>query len=202
MSLNKIYLIFFLVFLQVNFYPNIYSQKIGFSYGVSATSLQADNYVNVSGEKGSFYINGLSVWGRKVIANSNISVGVPISLLISFSAVNKEGKKGAVGINLPTTAEYNFGLGAEPMGVESKSKFGGFIGGGFNYTYTTASSTFFAVNNINFGTPIKGITYGPMVHIGLRAMLSGIPYTLRFFYSSGLEKAKLKMLGVSLFYNL
>jgi hypothetical protein len=122
--------------------------------------------------------------------NSSFSLGVPLSAGIGL-VNNSDGV--AFSVDVPLMADYNFGCDAIP---ESESGFGGYLGGGFGYSYTSAS-TYFGSNNIS--------NYGPAVHAGVRLVVSqkfSQSMTFGLFYKLGIEQEKYKTIGFNFLVDL
>ena len=122
--------------------------------------------------------------------NSSISLGIPLSAGIG-TVNNSDGI--AFSADVPLMGDYNFGCDAIP---ESESGFGGFLGAGFGYTYTSASS-YFGSSNLS--------SYGPMVHAGVRFIVSqkfSQSMTFGLFYKVGIEQEKYKTIGFNFLVDL
>ncbi len=152
-------------------------------------------------ESPTFLAYGLSFYPRKVISETgsgSISVGLPMVLGASGS-VGVNSRTGAQGsgfnftVHLPVTIDYNLGYNMEE---DDDRTFGGFIGGGFSFTYNSTSVSTFGSNGI-VGSE-KSTTYGPMIHAGARAVIGSRSYELKASYSLGLEKLKFRTIGVTL----
>ena len=126
--------------------------------------------------------------------NGAISVGLPLTLGISGSVNSREGGSISIIADLPITADYNFGAGSSE---NNESAFGGFIGGGFSYTYSNYTNDFVIPGTVDLTEQVKGTSYGPLVNGGIRALIGERSFFLRAFYKIGLESAKFKTFGVS-----
>ena len=117
-------------------------------------------------------------------------MGIPLSAGIG-TVNNSDGI--AFSADVPLMGDYNFGCDAIP---ESESGFGGFLGAGFGYTYTSASS-YFGSSNLS--------SYGPMVHAGVRFIVSqkfSQSMTFGLFYKVGIEQEKYKTIGFNFLVHL
>jgi hypothetical protein len=123
-----------------------------------------------------------------------LSIGVPLSAALSGSVNSREGGSISILADLPITLDYNFGAGST---VDNEAGFGGFLGAGFSYTYSNYTEEFYIPGVASSYEQIKGSTYGPLVHGGIKAYIGEKTYFLRGFYKMGLEKAKFKTFGVA-----
>ena len=122
--------------------------------------------------------------------NSSLSLGIPLSA--GIGTVNNGGGIG-FSVDVPLMGDYNFGCDAFP---ESESGFGGFLGAGFGYTYTSVSS-YFGSGNLS--------SYGPMIHGGTRFIVSqkfSESMTFGLFYKFGIEQEKYKTIGFNFLVDL
>ena len=139
-------------------------------------------------------VYGVSGFFRYQVAR-NITVGVPVTLGLQGSANSREGGSYSIGLDLPVTVDYNFGLGSNiEEETDEAEGFGGFVGGGAGYTYSNS-----ATNSIFGADYSSGSSYGPLVNAGIRAALRGKIYTLRLSYKIGLEKAQFKTFGAGIY---
>jgi hypothetical protein len=123
-----------------------------------------------------------------------ISVGFPITAGLSGTVSSQEGSSLSIIADLPITVDYNFGHGSNG---ESESGFGGFLGAGFSYTYSNYRDEFYIPGVIDEIEQVKGSSYGPLAHAGIRALIGERTYFLRGFYKMGLENAKFKTIGIA-----
>ncbi len=195
--MKKIFTLTFVLFLFINIKAQI-KTSIGASifYGVS------NKYVDGNGSKGTIELYGPTFWVKKFLnEESKITVGIPLSVMLSGSVGSQTGSSLSYGVDLPLTVEYNFGLGSSAIEEESDQKIGGFIGGGFGYTYSSNANNWSIPDVIVVNETVKGASYGPLAHLGVRFIVKDRPITLRAQYKMGLEKAKFNTFGGSLFYS-
>jgi hypothetical protein len=148
-------------------------------------------------EKLSAAFYGLS-WYPRYMLNSNISVGVPLTLGFSGSFNSRTGGTGSFGLDLPVAVDYNFGYGADGNTEDSDATFGGFAGGGFSITKSSSSE------QSAFGSySTSASSYGPMAHGGVRFPIQGTrSITLMVSAKLGLDKLKYNFFGGTLLYKL
>jgi hypothetical protein len=134
-------------------------------------------------------------WYPRYIVNSNISIGVPLTLGFSGSSNSRTGASGSFGLDLPIAVDYNFGYGADGNTEDSDASFGGFAGGGFGYTIAAESDPYYGSSSAK--------TYGPMVHGGVRFPIQGTKsITVMVSAKLGLDKLKYNFFGGTLLYKL
>ena len=148
----------------------------------------------------SFYYSGyafsptLSYWFRMNYYEFNEFLSLSASCPVSFAGYFSSYYGGRFSIDLPITADINFGNRANDI---TEFPIGGFvgIGGAFNLM-------------MGFG---NSISYGPLLHGGFRAAVAGRPFTLRASYLFGIGGVDLNsssvdanpnVLGVGIFYSL
>lgn len=122
--------------------------------------------------------------------NSSLSLGIPFSAGIG-TVNNSDGV--AFSVDVPLMADYNFGCDAIP---ESESGAGGYVGAGFGYNYTSASS-YFGSSNLS--------SYGPIIHAGVRLVVSqkfSQSMTFGLYYKLGIESEKYKTIGFNFLVDL
>lgn len=127
--------------------------------------------------------------------NGSISAGVPLTLGLSGSTNSRTGGSLSFIADIPLTVDYNFGAGSSE---DAESNFGGFLGAGFGYTYSNYTDEFYIPGAIDTYEQLKGSSYGPLLHGGIKAVIGEKVYFLRAFYKVGLEKAKFRTFGLSL----
>jgi hypothetical protein len=115
----------------------------------------------------------------------NFSIGAPIGLGFSFNADAFAGSSATFGVELPITADLNFGAGATP---ENDASFGGFVGAGLGYAYVASS----------FGGA-SGSTgaFGLVGHAGIRFKARGSTYYGRAGYLYNLKKSDESVISIS-----
>jgi hypothetical protein len=170
------------------------------SFGVGLIAGKSTKYVASDGSNPQIAIYTGSAFLRYHLG-SGLTVGAPVAVGFQGSVNSQSGGSFTIGLDLPLTLDYNFGLGSTPDDEEEQG-FGGFIGGGFSYTYSSYSSQFYIPDVVNSTEQVKGSSYGPLANAGLRASIAGKPYTLRLFYKMGLEKAKFKIFGGGIYIGL
>ncbi|MFM7023549.1 MAG: hypothetical protein ACKOXB_11295 [Flavobacteriales bacterium] len=112
----------------------------------------------------------LSYWFRMNFYEYNEFVSVSASAPLSISAYFSSYSGGFLALDLPLTADINFGNRAND---ETDFPIGGFVGAGgaFNLMYAWGASR----------------SYGPLLHTGLRTTAGGKDLTLRFSYLFGID---------------
>jgi hypothetical protein len=161
------------------------AQTFSDSYGLTLSFLSAretpkDPYKNILIQKCGTYFPRLNLSENE---NSSFSIGIPLSAGIG-TVNNSDGI--IYSIDAPLMGDYNFGCNSTP---DTESGFGGFIGGGFGYTYTNYDS-YFGSGNVS--------SYGPMIHTGIRFLVSqkfSEAIVLGVFYKLGLENEKYRTFG-------
>lgn len=124
---------------------------------------------------------------------SAVSIGIPATLGLSGSVNSRSGGAISITADLPMTFDYNFGARSSQ---DNESAFGGFIGAGFGYMYSNQSYEYY--NGMTGGyEQVKGSSYGPLAHAGVKLLVGDRCYFLRGSYKIGLEKEKYKTVGVS-----
>ena len=151
------------------------AQNFMFSYGPTVSVLQDEGILKY----GTFFLRRNVSEGE----NSSLSIGTPFSL--GIGGVDQGGAFFVA--DVPVTADFNIGCKSTP---ETESGFGGFIGGGFGYTYLAYTESY-------YGGPVKH--YGPLVQAGIRfrySKNSSSAIEIGFFYKKGIEADKLQSAGV------
>ena len=141
---------------------------------------------------------GLFFYPRYNISETDagaISIGLPLTLGISGSVNTRSGGSISLTADLPMTIDYNVGAGATE---ESEAGIGGFIGAGFGYTYTNQAYDYYVNGSVYGSDQIKGKSYGPLAHAGIKANINKKIYFLRAFYKIGLEKENYKLFGAAI----
>jgi len=123
-----------------------------------------------------------------------VSIGIPATIGLGGSYNSREGSTLSILADLPITAEYNFGAGSSE---DNESGFGGFIGAGFGYTYSNQSYDYSIPGATVAYAQLKGSSYGPLAHAGIRAVINEKTYFLRLSYKIGLESEKFNTIGAS-----
>jgi hypothetical protein len=153
---------------------------------------------SVSGEKPTIMGYGIFYYPRfNVIENESgaISIGIPLTAGLSGSYNSREGGAMSVILDLPVTADYNFGGGSTK---DNESGFGGFVGAGFGYTYSNYTEEFYIPGVIDSYEQVKGTSYGPVAHGGIKLSVGqNLTFFARAFYKVGLESAKFKTFGIA-----
>ena len=127
------------------------------------------------------------------MSNASFSVGIPLSVGVGLgSDYTSDGKGVYWNFDLPLVADYNIGCKSTP---KNEKKFGGYVGAGFGYTYTSWS--FDGKSNS------RASSYGPLVRGGFRfgfpSSDKGQGFTVGLFYKIGLEVESYKTVGCNLF---
>lgn len=147
-------------------------------------------------EKPSILGYGIFYYPRYNVSESEssaVSVGLPLTFGLSGEVNSRTGGGISLTADLPLTVDYNFGAGSAE---DNESGFGGFIGAGFGYTYTNQTFEYYNGNTLGYDQ-LKGSSYGPLAHFGLKANISEKIYFLRVFGKLGLETEKFKTFGVA-----
>jgi hypothetical protein len=140
---------------------------------------------------------GLFLYPRYNIVESDagaVSLGLPLTLGISGSVNSRSGGSISLTADVPLMLDYNVGAGATE---DSEAGFGGFVGAGFGYTYTNQVYDYYVNGSIYGSDNIKGKSYGPLVHGGIKANIGEKIYFLRAFYKMGVEKEKYRLYGAA-----
>jgi hypothetical protein len=126
---------------------------------------------------------------------SAISIsGTPTIGLNGFFG-SRGGGRVIFGFDLPITVDYHMGYGAKKEDDTPNKGFGGFVGGGFSYTYSNDATTYYTNGKVN--------SVGPAVHAGIRFLVGGSrSITLRGYYKKGLDNTNFSFYGGSLLYRL
>lgn len=149
---------------------------------------------------GSLYYSGyafapsLSYWFRFNYYEFNEFLSLSASLPLSAGGYFSSYSGGFFMVDLPVTADINFGNQANDL---TEFPIGGFlgVGGGFNFMYGIGASR----------------SYGPLLHAGLRVAPGGRNMTLRFSYLLGIGGVDSStpsldnnpnVVGVGIFYSL
>ncbi len=151
------------------------AQKIMFSYGTTISILQDEGRLT--------YATFFPRYNLTEADNSSFSIGVPLSLGIGGV---EDGGVFFVS-DLPVTADLNLGCKSTS---ENESGFGGYIGGGFGYTFLNY--------NDGYGSE-KVKQVGPLVHAGVRFNISknsSSALEIGFFYKRGIDVDKLQSAGI------
>lgn len=177
------------------------TMKAQFHHAIGASYLSAKGKVPSNATPGTerpkFVGYGLHYYTRydvKSTENSTISVGLPISTGVGGHIDPEDG--GSIGVlaDVAVTADYNVGAGSSE---DNEAGFGGFIGVGFGYTYSNYIDTEYEPGLGAYYDKIKGNSYGPLLHGGVRAKIGNLLFFFRGFYKVGLESAKFKSFGIS-----
>jgi hypothetical protein len=147
----------------------------------------------------SFYYSGyafapsLSYWFRFNFYEFNEFASLSLSAPLSASGYFSTYSGGYLMVDLPVTADFNFGNHANDI---TDFPIGGFlgVGAGFNYMFGFGASR----------------SYGPLLHAGLRTSLMGRKMTLRLSYligPGGIDPVLLRddnpnVLGLGIFFSL
>lgn len=134
-------------------------------------------------------VNHLSWFPRYTVMegeNSSLSVGSPLGAGVNLLTDNAGGGGVSWGFDLPLVADYNIGCKSAP---DNESGFGGYVGGGFSYMYTSYKLNTSETENVT--------TYGPLARAGVRFASGGGRWntTVGLFYKTGLEQTKFKTVG-------
>lgn len=172
-----------------------------FQHSIGASLITGKGKIPAGAEEGSVEprIDGFGVfyYPRLNVSESEtgaLSVGIPLTAGFSGSVNSREGGSMSVILDFPITLDYNFGLGSME-GMESN--FGGFVGAGFGYTYSNYSQQFYIPGVVEDYQTVKGSSYGPLAHGGVKVLIGEKTYFLRAFYKIGLDNAKFKTFGVA-----
>lgn len=163
-------------------------------YGTGQVPKSADSGT----EKPTILGYGIFFYPRYNISESDagaISIGIPLTLGISGNINTQSGGSISLTADLPMTIDYNVGAGATE---DSEAGFGGFVGVGFGYTYTNQAYSYYVNGTMNGADQIRGKSYGPLAHGGIKANINQKVYFLRAFYKIGMEKEKYKIYGASI----
>jgi hypothetical protein len=178
----------------------LFSAKAQFNYSTGASLIYGKGKLPKNADAGdepTILGYGIFFYPRYNISETDagaVSIGIPLTIGVSGSANSRTGTSISLTADLPLTLDYNIGAGATE---ESTAGFGGFIGAGFGYTYTNQAYDYY-VNGILYDTEqLKGRSFGPLAHAGIKALISDKVYMLRVFYKLGLEKEKFKTFGVA-----
>ncbi|HEX6333550.1 MAG TPA: hypothetical protein VFZ78_04930 [Flavisolibacter sp.] len=128
--------------------------------------------------------------------NAAISIGTPVSIgLSTYEASSTADEDGIMFLaDLPVMVDLKLGTGSTR---DNTSKYGFFFGAGFGYTYTTREYQYF---NPSIGAvdQVKGVSYGPMTHIGVNfALGNNLHYFIRLHAKYGLESVNFKSFGLT-----
>jgi hypothetical protein len=126
---------------------------------------------------------------------SSLSIGIPFTIGFMGDYDIDEGGAVTLLVDLPLTADYNFGAAATK---DKETKFGGFVGAGFGYTYSNYNKEFFVPSSSDSYEQVRGVSYGPLTHAGIRVPIGwDLAIFARAFFKVGLENARFKTFGVS-----
>ena len=170
--------------------PLAFGQSYIGSFGASFSFLQGkDPYTNayetIFMQKSATYFARYNLSEKE---NSSFSIGIPLSL--GFGSVNSADGT-FFGVDAPLMFDYNMGCNSTR---ENENGFGGFLGIGFGYNYTSVSS-YMGSGNL--------YSYGPEAHAGISFMISrkdSHPVTFGVFYKLGMEADKYRTFGINLLY--
>ena len=166
------------------------SGGVGLIYGTGALP----NGAQEGTEKPSILGYGAFFYPRYNLTESDgsaISVGFPMTLGLGGNYNSQTGSSLSITADIPLTADFNFGAGSTE---DNDSGIGGFVGAGFGYTYTNQTYQY----SFGGGTEqVKGSSYGPLAHAGIKASIGEKIYFLRASYKLGLETAKYKTIGLA-----
>lgn len=134
-------------------------------------------------------VNHISWFPRYTVMegeNSSLSLGSPLGAGVNLLTDNMGGGGVSWGFDVPLVADYNMGCMSAP---DNESGFGGYLGAGFGYMYTSYKLNTSETDNVT--------TYGPMARAGIRFASGGGRWhtTVGLFYKTGLEKAHFKTAG-------
>ena len=182
--------LFFIVFFF--FTAGINAQSFMSSYGGTASIIQGKETSDGPYKSVLYQLCGTYFprYNLSESDNSSISLGMPLSVGIG-QVNNADGV--AFSVDVPLMGDYNFGCDAIP---ESESGLGGYLGAGFGYTCTSASS-YFGSSNLS--------SYGLMIHAGVRLIVSqkfSQSMSFGLFYKFGIEQEKFKTIGFNFLIDL
>ena len=192
MKKNLFYSISFL-FLGVSGHAQFYGEwGVSIFYGLS----HLPNGTATEMKKPSLLGYGLFAYPRINIfqfENQSLSLGAPSTIGINASS-NGGGSEVGLAVDLPLMVSVNFGAGSSK---NNEFSFGGFIGGGFGYTYTNQKYTYSGLG-WSASEYFKGRSYGPVLEAGLRMKISKQLWFIRFSGKLGLEAEKFRTFGFAL----
>jgi|GEM_PF-642118 len=124
--------------------------------------------------------------------NASISVGIPLSVGVGLASDYTSNGKGVYwNFDLPLVADYNIGCKSTP---KNEKKFGGYVGAGFGYTYTSWS--------FDDKSSARANSFGPLIRGGFRfgfpSSDKGQGFTVGLYYKFGLESEHYKTIGCNL----
>jgi len=123
-----------------------------------------------------------------------VSLGFPLTLGMSGSVNSRSGGSISLTADLPLMLDYNVGAGSTR---DSEAGVGAFAGAGFGYTYTNQVYDYYVNGSIYGSDNIKGKSYGPMVHGGIKLNINQKVYFVRAFYRVGIEREKYRLYGAA-----
>lgn len=185
---------FFIVVFLVKFSP---CQSLMHSFGGNF-SLMTTELKNSDGSRNSTFsmtVAHLSYFPRFNFIendNSSISIGLPIGAGVNLVKDLYSGSGISWGFDLPVVLDYNMGLKSTQ---ENESSFGGYLGVGFGYMYTSYSIS---------GDVDKVISYGPIFRGGIRLSTGEGRWnnTVGLYFKPGLESQKFKTFGLNFLVDL
>jgi hypothetical protein len=103
--------------------------------------------------------------------------------------------------NIPVMLNVNFGAGSSK---ENRSRFGGFVGGGFGYNYNASTEHVIYDENGNMQiVNMSGSTFGPAANGGFRIRTGRASKNIeiRMYYFRGLNSPKLDLYQIGCLFN-
>ena len=169
-----------------------FMHSLGGTVAVMHTTVGPDGYQNSL----TFVYKDITYFPRyNVIENDNssLSVGIPLGLGFGSASNISDGTSSLYfGFDAPLAIDFNFGAKSTS---NSDAGFGGYIGGGFGYRYSS-----FHISDYYGDASFKSNSYGPLARAGVRFGLgssSNMGLTIGLYYKIGLETEKYKTYGLN-----
>lgn len=184
--IKKLALLF--LFFSIGHYP-LLAQNFMHSVGANISVVFAQIETPYLKESFTMQVNHISWFPRYTLTeseNSSFSIGSPLGAGVNLLTDNMGGGGVSWGFDVPLVADYNMGCMSAP---DNESGFGGYLGAGFGYMYTSYKLNTSETDNVT--------TYGPMARAGIRFASGGGRWhtTVGLFFKTGLEKAHFKTAG-------
>ena len=193
--MKRIFLSFVLLFLM----NAVFSQT--FMHGAGITVLGSSTGGNFSAGEGFTYSPRFNFIETE---NMSVSVGIPLSLGISFSTNtysstyygNEDPTSVGLVLNMPLIVNLNMGRGSTK---DNRQKFGYFVGAGFGYHHGDFIEEDYSGDTYGKSTN----TFGPAANAGLRFGVGRQHKNIevRFSYMKGLNDEKLNIFGIGCLFN-
>lgn len=195
MSLKKISLI--AVITVVCTYTKLSAQTFMHSVGANISVMSGTVKTESSSSSESIMLTHVSYFPRILITegeNNSLSFGLPVGAGVGLATDTYNSGSGVFwSFDVPAVIDYNIGVKSTP---ENDSRFGGYFGAGFGYTFVNWTYDGKSTSNAN--------SYGPLVRAGMRF---GFPsfdqaVSVGMYYKIGMETSKFKTIGFNVLVDL